>query len=785
MTKKPKEQPTTDGLQPPVAGGPKQQPKFKFASGKDILGVLLGREKELFYAREQDKLVFDAVDRVPPYDPKELADDGEEWRTNADFGDFEGQINDKVEKVNNLLTQPCPFVDLRFKRDTDPTLMERMELFNYKLHEWLMSQSAFVEEVQSTAFHMVNTGVGWVLFGVPFSWQFTCVPRSNVIYPKGAKRNFSKLEWVGFRSDFPITDLIAKLDPERSSAAAAVGWQMPVIKQVVANLKFNDNSVGNIGTLENSPEKWVESVTSQASVIASQNGQNITVYHMYTREYDGKVSWQIVHRSTGAVTGTPDDVVLFKSTIRYDCYSKFIVPFWLSIGSQYIEKCRGFGHRILPQCAVQNDLDCRGIDTTILSGSLMLKATGGADDLDKAQRNIKLGSVVTLIPDDMALDQKSFSNPAQGIIALSNNLRARRAANSRVFGGPDAAQQQPTGMSATHARMVYTEATAGGGYEADRLNIAANALHNILMDRLVAIWSDPTTPKADGYDDAKAFWDDASEFCQITTKDLKQITGYKAVSLFGDGDPNQVFLALSDLASSLPALPLSSQKEALRMMIAARTRKPHLAFKWLPIGSTQADREMSLQSWRTSQEEGQFEGSDIPVPVQDDDNNLVHAESHTMYAVGVVDSWNKGSITPEVAFAKIFRCRAHTMVHLQRLAADKRLEGATAKLNKQWQGIDNMARRMQQMVQEAAQAARARQIEELRNPKLTVKEQQDAMTAELQRQQMKEKHAAELQIMQERSAAEIQLAKRQSRAKSVEEQIRNSPTVRPLPPEKS
>lgn len=717
----------------PKAAAPAEQPKFRFGTASSALAVIQGRVKELRYQNEQDQMVFDAFDRMPPHDPKDLAADGEEWRTNVDFGDTEAAILEKVEQINNLLTQPFPFLDFSIKKDASLGVADSLNIVALEHHAFIRNHQVFIEEVQNAAFHMVGTGIGLLHFHTPMSWYFASVPRSNFVYPKNAKKNMKLWPWCAIKTDMPITDLINKLsDPE---SATAVGWDIPQIKEVIKGLKFEGSGVEGLGADFNS-ETWVQGLCANAFRVAALNNESIPAYTLYTKEYNGKISEQIVlYKAPETMpTSTTTTGFLYRSKQEYGSFEEFLCPFYLSVGSSYLEKIRGLGHRILPHTALINDLNGRAVDVTILSGSLMLKGKD-VDDLEKGQRQLRLGSVVTMIPEDISLDQKSFSNPAAGLVQLENNIRMRQNANSRVFGGSDRTGQESQ-LTATHAKMKYSEAVRGSGFEADRFYLSANQFHNTLWDRLIYIAQHKgEVPPVEGLEEAEEFWEGCYEQ-GVQKGDLAVIRRVSANTLFGDGDPNNVFLALQDLGGLMPTLPVSAQKSATRMMIAARTRKPELAERWLPSMANQSDRDLSFQNWRMAQEESCFENSDIPVPVQDDDITTLHVISHTKYAQGVVQSFNQQVLPPDEALKRIFRCKSHNDVHMQRLALDQRNEQIFAGVSKAWQGITNMMTRMQQQTQEAKMAEQQRQLEELKNPRLTVQEQQSAMTGDLQRQIM-------------------------------------------------
>ena len=707
--------------------GPTKQVEFKMPNASVALGIIQQASKLLLGQREKDRLVQDAYDRIPPNDPEEMRKEGREWQTNVDWGDTESAINEKVEQLNNLVTQALPYISFITRHGANINTVQALDVVARE-HHYLFTQSEFwVPELQNMLHQCVANGLGIFHHSIPFSWHFKSQPRCNLIYPPQATMSPNEWPWMAVIQDIDITHLINLLgDP---SGASELGWNVDAVRDMIKKLKWLPDTIGQTDWTNN-PEAFVAAIQQNSFTIAANNKQGVRCYSFYVREYDGKVSESILPMENCG------DVYLYQKKYKeYDCMSDFISLFPLSVTQKFMEKIRGLGHRLLPYAATMNDFNNRAIDLTILSGSLMLKDTpdaNGARDITQ----LELGGLVTFIPEDMTMDQRSFGNPAQGFVQLSQMIRSRQEANNQVFGGTDQTNQQ-SGITATQRKLEYGAATRTDGFESDRFYNQLTLFYRANWKRIkyFMINGDASVP-AKGAKEAKELWMEVKRR-GVTKEDLEVIRTVYANSMFGDGDPNQVFLAIQDLAGPISRMPLTSQKVMDKMAVSARTRKPYLAEALFEGTDPLADRELSHQTWLTSQENNAFDSdSALPVPIQDTDYTPVHVIQHLEYAEGVVLSFEQNVLTPEAALKRLVKTRDHNLLHMQVLSRDKGQRPLFADASKRWQGIENMMVRMQQMIAEAQQAEQQRQLQELKTPTLSVADQEKVLTGQVQRDEL-------------------------------------------------
>lgn len=740
----------------PKPSGPSEQPKFRFTSATAAQSVIDQSDKKCLHQRDMDRLVWDAYDRIPPNDPEVMRKNGEEWCTNVDWGETENAINERVEQDNNLLTQPMPYVSFMTKGQAGPVTLEALSATANEHYNMFRLSDFWTSEIQAMLLERTALGLGILHHHIPYSWHFRSVPRCNLIYPPQSTLNPDDWPWMAVRSELDITDLIALLgNPEGSSS---IGWDTSAIRELISKFPTMPDGMPDADWTRN-PEAYVNALQLNSLTIAANNGQKIRVYHFYVREYDGKISESIISESPLC------SKFLFQKRYEdeYSCMSDFISLFPLSV-CKYLEKIRGLGHRLLPYTAMVNDLRNRAADAAILTSSLMLKDTSGAQGMREITQ-LELGGRVAFIPEDMTMDQRSLGNPSQGLVGVLGMISDLRATNNSAFGGTDHGARRPE-ATATEMKLRYGEATRSMGFETDRLYDQATSFYRSNWKR-VKYYLDKGEKAVDikGAAEAKEMWKQVKEH-NITKEDLDVIRSVEATRLFGDGDPNAIFLAIQDLQGPISRMPLTAQRQMDQMAVAARTRRPWMAQAMYGNIDTKLDQVYSVQNWRTTQENGSFEASDLPVPIQYDDYHPLHVVSHTQYAESVVADFDAQVLPPAEALKRLVKARDHTALHMPLLERDRSQEALFADASKRWQGIGNKMIQMEQNIQDAQQAEREQMMEEMRNPAPSVADQQLILTEQLKRENIAQNFEQERQIKLATAQQEMSLKQAQARTDS-------------------
>lgn len=756
----------------PVAGGKSKQPEFRFPSASAAKTVIDQSDYHTLHQRDMDRMVWEAYDRLPPNDPEAMRKNGEEWCANVDWGDTQNAINERVEQDNNLVTQPMPYVSAITEGQVGPRSLHAIQVAINEHYKMFRQSDFWGSEVQGMTLERAGVGLGIFHHHIPFSWHFRSIPRCNLIYPPRSTANLSEWPWMAVRSDLDITDLIALLDSPESSST--LGWKPDAIREIISKLPFLPSGMEGFDWRRN-PEAFVEGLRMDSLTIAAKNNQKIRMFHLYVREYDGRISESIVSDSADC----SDFLFRKKYDKEYTSMADFVSILPLNV-LRYMEKARGLGHQLLPYNAMINDTYNRAVDAGTLTSSLMLKDTEGATGMRNITQ-LELGGRVTFIPEDMVMDQRSLGNPVSGLVSVMSMIKELRETNNSGFGGTDHTSRRPE-ATATEMKLRYGEATKSMGFETDRFYDQLTQFYRSNWKRIVYFLENgDNAPNVKGAQEAKDMWKRVKEQ-GVTKEDLDVIKSVEANRLFGDGDPNQVFLAIQDLAGPISRMPITAQRAMDEMAVAARTRRPWMVQALYGSNDMQLDRVFSVQNWRIVQENGSFEASDLPVPIQDDDYHPLHVVSHTQYAESVVADYDNQILPPPETLKRLVKARDHTALHMPLLQRDRSQEEVYATAAKAWQGIENKMVQMQQNIQDAQQAEQERAMEELRNPRLTVEEQQKVLTAQVQRDEIARTAELERQLKLSTAQTDTQLKRQQAMTEAQLKTLQAAQSVGPATP---
>lgn len=733
-------------LAPPNPSGIKSQPKSRASDPVKALALIQTRWKQLEPRLEVYRAVESAYDRLPPDSDDALRLDGLGWSANVDWGGMETGINDGADIDWNLATQPETYV--QFKRDDDgrARIVDSMGILSTKDKELLDSWPEWHTELEMMVHNRRAHGLGIFHFSHPRGWHFRSLHPGNLITPtETAKLNPDSWSWYAIKTEFEITDLLKKLEDKK--AAEVVGWKPSAISKLIAKAAKAGGSTW-ASAVWRDVESYALDLKSNDIFFAAENKTTIPGFIFYVQEWDGKVSEHFIPEE--------EDVGFIYSGIgRHAKMSNTLALFPLSLSQGYIQRVRGYGIKMLPFHDMENRVLNHAIDVTWTGSSMVLQGESG-DDLQKL-REMQIHGPFTLMPDGLKLQQQSFGNPAGGLLSLQNQFSNMAAGRSRSMGGPDMSAMRNVEKSATQSRIEWQMSQGAKTNEVARFYLQLEHFHRIRALRII----DPQLSDKDpGGKEAKAILAEAKAL-GVTDDDIKAIKRVVIRTIFGDGDPVNQFLALMDLKEFYGTM-TEDGKSAFRFEVFhSRLRNRELARKF--AGDQNNDATWALHRWNAQNENNIFETSDTRIDVRPDDLHLVHASEHTGYAEECYVRHEQGKISDADVFYKVDRCDTHCETHLQMLGSDKFSADAWKDLNRRWADLRNKQDHVRQRMEAEAMQQQQAQLEELKNPRPSVKDQETALTEELKRQGIREdnelrrqKHEVEIAIM--KSGASLKTA---------------------------
>jgi hypothetical protein len=305
--------------------------------------------------------------------------------------------------------------------------------------------------------------------------------------------------------------------------------------------------------------------------------------------------------------------------------------------------------------------------------------------------------------------------------------------------------------------MRYQEQTAHRDHDVVRLYRQASKFH---WNRWLRIL-DPKQGETDsGYAEAKEMLERAMR-AGCPGEVIAGIYRVTARTIFGDGDPINQFIALMDVQPFFAQMSAGGKRTFSRHALSARLRDPDLVDEL--IGPEPEIDDVESRHQQIAQgENADFQSSDVAITVGSTDNHIIHAGEHTIFVEDTIAQVDEGVIPPEEGFRTLSRARAHIPPHLEALAQDEFFTEEFRDLTNRWGRVENKLRQLGQQLEAKREAERQKQLEELRNPRPSVKDIEVAKTEEVKRQTMLSKNEAEIDAMQRKADAEIEVARKQA-----------------------
>lgn len=694
--------------------------------------------KDLEHRLEQYRAIADAYDRVPPDTSDQLRADGLGWAANVDWGGMEGGIDEACSPLVNLMTEPETFVKF-FTRAKVPGVSDGLAALARADAEMLRDWPEWDYEAQLMVHHRVSYGLGVFHWPTPHGWHFRALHPGNLITPERAPLNPERWTWAAIVTEFEIADLVAKLaDPE---AASSQGWNLTAVREAIRKYREGE---GN---------RWPPNQDIDSVVHGFQQGSawgllddtaTIKGYVLYVREHDGRVSehW---------LTGQEGVAFLYERKRKHHRMSHLLAIFPHGLGDGFLNRVRGYGLKMLPYHDLENRTLNHTIDVTWLSSNLMLK---GGQDYHNRLPEMVIGPV-TMVPDDMEIAQVSFSNPAAGLVQLQREMAAKKAGRNKVFGG-EVDVSPNVDQTASGARMRYQEQTSLRDHDVVRFYRQLTAFHWTRWLRVV----DPDAGESD------PGWQEAMEMRLVAMFNgchpaiIEGIHKVRAQTIFGDGDPVNQFLAMMDVMPFLGSMSAQGRRTFAKRALTARLRDADLAEELL--GDPGIDDIDTRQRQIAQGENADFQTSDVRIQVAGTDHHIIHAGEHAVFAEDTMAQLNEGLITEEQGYQALSRAREHVLGHLEMIATDELAQDIYKDQVRRWSNVENRLRQLGQHLEAKRAAEREQQLEELRNPRPSVKDLEAAATEEVKRQNLIRETDAKIAIAQKEADARIEQIRREA-----------------------
>jgi hypothetical protein len=713
-----------------------------------------------------------------PYNPEELRQLGQAYRSNINFLELDGNTKTRLSGFVRLLFDTPILAQIFMDHDEIP-INQRAKYCDIVADEFTKmikrKWKGFFLQFSRAMRNMVVHGIGTLYWPTQRSFKFkSAIPggiRFSHMSPEDSDE-FDIVEIIGDISIDKLFDLISS--PKQADVSKKRGWNTGIIFSILEGVAKKD-SIEGFGAPPQTPEEFT-ALQNKRSLFKPLNSapRSVMVSHVYSREESGGVTHAIVIADETVFDDkklTGEKYLYYKSE-EYAAFPEFVVPLICDIGNEGIHAIRGYGHKIYAHCVVSNRMLNSLNDSAILSSTLLIKSpTSGEKSMGDV---IRLGPI-TAIPSDCEVVTGGISASGEGLFRARAVLAANMANN---FGNerPNAEGSLPN-QSYKTARQTDSEML-----KSKSISNVETMIFYLFADQVIGnMFERLFTPNMNPEDTAIVAKFKKRCVARGVPKNLltKEFFYAQASRAIGFGSQEMQLGITRDMISVAPYLPEVGKKQVIRDYTLARVGADNLE-RYYPDMDVDKLTHYSHQLAR-------FENNDMmlgqPATVSSDDDHPYHLQEHMRDALETIGQFAKGELPMPASemLAFVGQVTAHVTQHIsflqgvvyeqlvkQTVDELKQIQGFYKKLQgmaKQEQAQQQQeAQQQQQVLAQAAEALKgtdaAIEIEKVRGS-LQIKAQKEQATMALKEQ----KQAHGQMLAEQMTNARIQMMERESQSK--------------------
>lgn len=353
----------------------------------------------------------------PPYNPADLAAAG--LGHIANFNTLEGRsVVERSCLAYFNLTNESRFIAKFTILDDSREARSAEDIISIEFDRIVRKWPAFYTQMNTLAEQLVKFGVSPVLWPDERDWRWRTIELSKFYIADQAQCDMDKITALCVESYFTAQELWGAYEETvKKKDTSKWPWDAKALEELlfaVANT-FAKQTYNIVDFFD--MQKRLQNGDLSYDVIFTDS---IPLVSLFYREYDGKWSHYMFHRTVG-VTGFPYSV-----DRQYDSLDEALVIFTASPGEYTIHSNRGVGHRAFSMCQAIMMNDCSTVDGSRWASSPILKGTG-ISSTDVSQIRFTPGSPINI--GSAELQQNQMGANLQQQVYVSQYLRQVMNAN--------------------------------------------------------------------------------------------------------------------------------------------------------------------------------------------------------------------------------------------------------------------------------------------------------------------------------------------------------------------
>ena len=367
------------------------------------------------------------IDGNPPYNPQQLKQLGQSWRSNVNFREAESIRDGNTAAYFSLLFDTPNFISVKVRQPKD-LLNDVTEDWGHVIAEeytdLMMDWPEFLFNFTLHVKEMLTYGLGPVVWPDKFDWRFKAFNTSNILIPPRTKASIGFVRLFFIRDTMSPQDMVEVIE---NDASAKFGWKIEQMKKVLVD-RYS-------GGRQTDTDKYSKSAWESTQQRIKNNDGNtedyddmddLKIVHGYVQEVKTK---KITHFIMPEVESSPEYMLVEENC--YDDMGQIFCPFLFDIGDGFMRSVRGIGQRLYAPIELSNRFINTMFDGAMMSSSMIVGSTTSKKDL----RLLRNGPI-TILPEGVQPINQAFAPNLNGIIAARSMLQQIIRNNHGTSGMP-------------------------------------------------------------------------------------------------------------------------------------------------------------------------------------------------------------------------------------------------------------------------------------------------------------------------------------------------------------
>ena len=715
------------------------------------------------------------IDGNPPYDPKEMEEQGRSGDTNVNFMSMRANLDIRASAAHEMFMEVPTLIDLypRLPDPTDQFMNDYCRIIAEEFTELTLAWPGF-QTAMDLAFRESDAyGIGFCLWPDKETWKPQAYKRGSLLFDPMAKVNLCDNDVYMIRDTLDAGALLEKT--ERPDVARDEGWKISSISDTLKRIFLGDEAADGTDKYQRSTlESLQQMKRNNDPDFESKQFQKVKIVHILCREVTKGRKWShmIIPDSSS------NQVFLYESA---ECYDKIDqVMWWLpfNYGDGYARGVRGVASWMAQHDDLSNRSLCRAFDAGLMSSSLLVQPTS---NLDLGRLQFVQQGAITIVPSELKISQSTFQPQIGQVIQLrelSENVMKNNTGMSRQ--NPETFND---GGAPKTARQVAEESSKEARMEKAAVSHRYNHLEYLYREmfrRVVALGLLPESEvPVDGDEEARNFIQRCTDrkVPRELLKNHDKKLLLRATRAIGMGSLGVRMDLTNQFMQARGMLDTEGQMNVLRDWFAARAGQRNVDRYIRPynrdLNPSQEHSFVALENNDLSQAQ--------QVVVGADQLHRIHVLGHAQFVSPILQAVQQGQIQdPVKAYQVITVSGQHIGGHAQYLAQDAGQKEFMEQLKPLFKAMEEAVRMLEQMIKQM-QAQQQKQLQDQQGKlaeadSIIAKNQLEAQIYEINKkyemeglkqqslnQMRAEKTQAQMEISRERAAADIQLkAQRQA-----------------------